>query len=46
METYMKTQGYRYYVYIGPGNISYFCDYESAKEYADMNDAEAKEMET
>jgi hypothetical protein len=41
--TYTKRQGYDYYVYLGPGNISYFRTYEEAKEYADLNDAEVKE---
>jgi hypothetical protein len=43
-ETFLKNQGYRYYVYLGPGQIEYFRCYEDARLYADNNGAEVKEM--
>ena len=43
-ETYKKQQGYEYYVYVCPGVIEYFFDYDSAKEYAEKNNSEVKEM--
>lgn len=44
MESYMKRQGYAYYVYVRPGVIEYFRDYESAEEYAEIHDAEVQEI--
>jgi len=43
-ETFKKSQGFKFYVYVGPGNISYFYDYESAKSFADSCDCEVQEM--
>lgn len=44
-QSYMRRQGYRYYVYLGPGNISYFEDYDSAKDFADEFDDDDVEVE-
>ena len=35
--TAKHNKGYRFYVYISPGNISYFRLYENARDYADKN---------
>lgn len=45
-DTYMKRQGYKYYVYVRPGVISYFFEYQYAEalEYAEQNDVEVQEM--
>lgn len=43
--TFKVRQGYRYYVYLGPGRIEYFTDYPKAKQYADHWGAEVKELE-
>jgi len=40
----MKLNGYKYYVYLCPGNISYFMDYELAQEYAIENNAEVQKV--
>lgn len=42
--TWKYEQGYRYYVYLGPGHIEYFEDLESAQECAEKNGAEVEEM--
>lgn len=44
METYLKRQGYNYYVYVGPGHIEYYVDRDKAQEYADEIGAEVQEM--
>ena len=44
----MKTsmaQNYKYYVYVRPGYIEYFNDYDKAEEFAEENDAEVKDMD-
>lgn len=35
MKTAMYNAGYRYYVYVGPGSISYFETLPEAQEYAE-----------
>ena len=45
LETYMRRQDFKYYVYIRPGVIEYFRDYGRAKEFADAWGVEVKEME-
>ncbi|MDD4565716.1 MAG: hypothetical protein PHE79_09630 [Eubacteriales bacterium] len=42
--TWRAQQGYKYYVYIGPGRIEYFEDLESAQKCARDHGAEVKEM--
>ena len=44
METFKKRQGYKYYVYVKPGQIEYFFDYKSAQIYALKYNAEVKEV--
>ena len=36
--------GYRYYVYVGPGNISYFQELAKAQEYAKKTDGAIGEV--
>lgn len=31
---YIRDYGYRYYVYLGPGNIKYFYTFDEAQIYA------------
>ena len=46
IETYMYRQLYKYYVYVRPGVIEYFTNYEKAKEYADnFIGVEVKELD-
>ncbi len=47
MKSYMYRQGYRYYVYVSPGNISYFFEheYEKAKDYADKTKREVSALD-
>ena len=42
MKTYMKRQGYKYYVYIQPGLIEYFCNYDDALNYAELYNAQVQ----
>ena len=42
--TKKHNQGYRYYVYIGPGQIEYFTDQEAASAYAYENHVEVQEV--
>jgi len=42
--TYLYNQGYRFYVYLGPGKIQYFFGYEKAKNYAEQNNAEVQTL--
>jgi hypothetical protein len=44
-ESYLKREGYNYYVYEHPGTITYFASYEDAKEYADSKELEIRPME-
>jgi len=44
-ETYMKRQGYKYYVYLGPGRIEYFFELTPAQEYAEKNGVEVQEVD-
>lgn len=44
-ETCMKRQGYKYYVYSGPGNISYFETLEEAEDYAEEVEATVKKVD-
>lgn len=44
-ETFLKRQGYNYYVYVSPGNISYFYSYAVAQEYAEQVGASVSNME-
>lgn len=46
MQKTTMAQNYRYYVYVRPGVISYFNDYDEALEYAEIYDAEVKNMDT
>jgi hypothetical protein len=43
-QTWKAQQGYKYYVYIGPGRIEYFDDLEAAEACAKDHDSEVKEM--
>jgi len=45
LETYMRRQLYKYYVYVRPRQIEYFSDYIKAREYADAWGAEVKELD-
>jgi len=45
MDTYMKRQGYSYYVYLGPGRIEYFFELNSAQAYADACGAQVSEID-
>jgi hypothetical protein len=38
-------QLYKWYVYVRPGVISYFNDYQEALDYAEANSAEVKPMD-
>jgi hypothetical protein len=40
----MKDQGFNFYVYLGPGNISYFYTREEAEDFAESNGAEVQEV--
>jgi hypothetical protein len=42
--TWKAQQGYKYYVYVGPGRIEYFEDLEEAQECARKYGAEVEEM--
>ena len=44
-KTFMERQGYKYYVYVSPGNISYFYSYPVAQEYAESVGAVVKSMD-
>jgi len=43
-ETYLKRQGYNYYVYAAPGVIEYFVDRDKAQKYADEIGVIVEEM--
>jgi hypothetical protein len=43
--SYLYNQGYRFYVYIGPGNINYYFDHDQAKIFADANGVEVKDLD-
>jgi len=45
METYMKNQGYKFYVYVRPGVIEYFFDREPAQDFADKHSTEVQELD-
>ena len=38
-------EGYRWYVYISPGNIQYFKDYQTARSIAEFHDVQVKVLE-
>jgi hypothetical protein len=42
--TWKAQQGYKYYVYIGPGRIEYFYGLGEAQECARKYDAKVEEM--
>jgi hypothetical protein len=42
--TSMYNNGYRYYVYLGPGNINYFTTYREALIFAEDNGGDIKEV--
>lgn len=44
MATSMYKAGYRYYVYVGPGAISYFRTLSEAKEYQQQMGGEIGEV--
>jgi len=41
----VMAQIYKYYVYVGPGIISYFNDYSKAQAYAEQYGAQVKPMD-
>jgi hypothetical protein len=43
--SYLYRQGYRFYVYVGPGNISYFFTRESADIFASKNGVKAQDLD-
>lgn len=43
-QTWKAQQGYKYYVYLGPGRIWYFYDLDVAEDFAREHGAEVKEM--
>jgi len=45
IETSIKKAGYKYYVYVQPGQIEYFFDYQAACEYADAYNAQVSEVD-
>lgn len=44
-ETFMRRQLYKYYVYIQPGFIEYFKEYNEARNFADRFGVQVKELE-
>jgi len=45
IETTMKKAGYKYYVYLGPGRIEYFFEFDAAQAYADVYNAQVSEVD-
>ena len=45
METYIKRQGYKFYVYVRPGVIEYFFVRETAQDFADKHSTEVQELD-
>ncbi len=44
-ESYMRQQGYRFYVYVGPGAIEYFKTLKEAVEYQNIMGGTIGEVE-
>lgn len=42
--TQLKEDGYRYFVYLGPGDVKYFYSLESARAFADETGCYVQEM--